>query len=92
MNSPINTGGYKVFVPQNEKEPSLPPEILTDPNSLYRKVYNKKLHFFMWVMEVEPPPYIFKLHVTAVMDKFKVTMKSIRRSVEKLLPEIPPTV
>eukprot|EP00347_Sterkiella_histriomuscorum_P013453 403364654 len=38
---------------------------LTNPNSLYRKMYNKNLKFFLWVIENEQPPYIFKMHVQA---------------------------
>jgi hypothetical protein len=35
----------------------------TNPNSIYRKHYNQSLKFFMWVIQKEVPPYIFKLHI-----------------------------
>jgi hypothetical protein len=37
--------------------------VKTDPDSLYRKLYNTSLPFFLWVIASEPAPYIFKLHV-----------------------------
>ena len=39
------------------------PSVKTDKDSLYRKLYNRSLPFFVWVIEQEPAPYIFKLHI-----------------------------
>ena len=36
---------------------------LTDKDSLYRKLYNRSLPFFKWVIDEEPEPYVFKLHI-----------------------------
>ncbi len=38
-------------------------QVFTDKDSLYRKLYNRSLSFFLWVIEQEAPPYVFKLHV-----------------------------
>ena len=55
----------EVQIPKEEKkvEEKVLPELLTDKNSLYRKSYNTNLDFFIWVIENEDAPYIFKLHV-----------------------------
>lgn len=36
----------------------------TDPNSLYRQVFNRDLNFFLYVIDKTEPPYVIKLHVT----------------------------
>ena len=58
--------------------------VKTDPNSLYRKLYNTNLPFFLWVIEKEEAPYIFKLHVQALTQK-EMNMSTVRRSVEALI-------
>lgn len=35
----------------------------TDPNSLYRKLYNRDLAFFQWVIDREQGPILIKIHV-----------------------------
>ena len=58
--------------------------MLTDPDSLYRKLYNKSLAFFLWVIEVDPEPFTFKLHITANTLK-EINIAMIRTSVEALI-------
>jgi len=41
----------------------LPAGVMTDPNSIYRKLYNRNMEFFLWILEREEAPYVFKLHV-----------------------------
>jgi len=48
---------------EKRKQVRLPDGALTDPNSIYRKLYNRSLEFFLWVIDKEPAPYVFKLHV-----------------------------
>jgi hypothetical protein len=62
---------------------------MTDPESLYRKLYNKSLTFFLWVIEVEESPPIFKLHVTANTLK-EINIAMIRTSVEALVASCSP--
>lgn len=39
---------------------------MTDHNSIYRKLYNRDIEFFLWVIErQQKAPYVFKLHVQA---------------------------
>jgi len=57
---------------------------MTDANSLYRKLYNRSLDFFLWVIEQEPAPYVFKLHVQANSAK-EITLAMMRRSMDALL-------
>ena len=42
---------------------------LTNPNSIYRKYYNRNLKFFIWIIQREDPPYIFKIHIQAKNNK-----------------------
>ena len=58
---------------------------LTDPNSLYRKLYNSNLDFFLWVLDVEKPPFSFKLHVQAQTPR-ELKMVQVKRSVQALIP------
>lgn len=59
--------------------------MLTDPNSLYRKLYNRSLDFFLWVIDQEAPPYKFKLHIQAqTANELKV--HQVKRSIEFLVP------
>jgi hypothetical protein len=58
---------------------------LTDKDSLYRKLYNRSLPFFTWVIDEEPEPYVFKLHIQALTLK-ELTIPSVRYSVESLIP------
>ena len=68
--------------PNNEtKEPT----VVTDPNSLYRKLYNRSLDFFLWVIDVEQPPYTFKLHVQS-LSKNEIKPIMVKRSIEFLIP------
>ena len=41
----------------------LPAGAQTDPNSIYRKLYNRNMEFFLWILDREPAPFVFKLHV-----------------------------
>jgi len=63
--------------------------VLTDPNSLYRKLYNRSLDFFKWVIDTEADqkklPLIFKLHVQANSTK-EIKVPMLKRSVEALIP------
>lgn len=61
------------------------PVVLTDHNSLYRKLYNRSLDFFKWVIDREKPPYIFKLHVQAFSAK-EIKIPMVKRSIEFLIP------
>jgi hypothetical protein len=38
---------------------------MTNPHSIYRKYYNQSLQFFMWIIQKEEPPFIFKIHIQA---------------------------
>ena len=71
----------KLSVPSGAKQSE---SVMTDPESLYRKLYNKSLAFFLWVIEVEPAPSIFKLHITANSLK-EMNMAMTRNSVEALI-------
>lgn len=62
--------------------------MLTDPNSLYRKLYNRSLEFFLWVIDHEEPPYTFKLHVQALSAK-EIKIPMVKRSIEFLIPVSP---
>ena len=62
------------------------PSVKTDKDSLYRKLYNRSLPFFVWVIEQEPSPYIFKLHIQAQTLK-DLTMSSVRASIEIYLSQ-----
>lgn len=64
-----------------QKEPS----VLTDPNSIYRKKYNRSLDFFLWVIDNERPPYRFKLHIQALKAN-EASYSTIKRSIEFLVP------
>ena len=57
---------------------------MTDKDSLYRKLYNRSLPFFVWVIEQEPAPFIFKLHIQAMTLK-ELTITSVRQSIEVFL-------
>ena len=51
-----------------------------DPNSLYRKLYNRNMEFFLWVLEKDPAPYFFKLHIQA-QKKNEMRAPMVKRSV-----------
>ena len=57
---------------------------LTHPSSLYRKLFNRSLEFFLWVLEHSKPPYVVKLHVLALSLK-EIKMPSMRRSIDSLV-------
>lgn len=59
--------------------------MLTDPNSIYRKLYNRNMEFFLWVLEREPSPFVFKLHVQA-LNKNEIKVPMVKRSVQALIP------
>jgi hypothetical protein len=67
-----------------------PTAVLTDPNSLYRKLYNRSLDFFKWVIDKEADqkklPLIFKLHVQAMSTK-EIKVPMLKRSIEAMIPE-----
>lgn len=63
--------------------------MLTDPNSLYRKLYNRSLDFFLWAIDQESAPYKFKLHVQALNSK-ELKVPIIKRSLEFLMPVCKP--
>jgi hypothetical protein len=52
---------------------------------LYRKLYNRSLDFFLWVIDYESPPYKFKLHVQANTNS-ELKIPAIKRSIEFLIP------
>ena len=58
---------------------------MTDPNSIYRKLYNRSLDFFLWVIDSEPAPYVFKLHIQA-NHKSEMKVNTVKRSVQALIP------
>lgn len=60
--------------------------MLTDKDSLYRKLYNRSLLFFLWVIEQEKPPYVFKLHVQALTLK-ELSIPQVRTSIEIYLKQ-----
>ena len=70
---------------EKKKQVRLPDGALTDPNSIYRKLYNRSLEFFLWVIDKEPAPYVFKLHVQAETQK-EIKVNTVRRSVQALIP------
>ena len=70
--------------PEKVNKSRLPAGAMTDPNSLYRKLYNRNMDFFLWIIESEPAPYIFKLHVQA-MNKNETKAAGIKRSVQALI-------
>lgn len=72
--------GPKSCEDDNNSEARLPSGILTDPNSIYRKLYNRNMEFFLWVLEKEPAPFIFKLHVQA-QNKSEMKVNQVKRSV-----------
>lgn len=62
----------------------LPAGAMTDPNSIYRKLYNRSMDFFLWILEREPAPYVFKLHVQALHKK-DMTLAMVKRSIQALV-------
>lgn len=54
----------------------------TNPNSIYRRYYNKNLKFFLWVIQKEDPPYIFKMHIQA-KDTYDLTEPIVVNSIKK---------
>ena len=58
---------------------------MTDLNSLYRKLYNRDLTFFCWVIDQERATIYIKLHIQAQSQR-EFKPKDIRRSVIALLP------
>lgn len=58
---------------------------MTDPNSLYRKLFNRDVNFFLWVIEREKGPILIKIHVQANSQR-ELKQTHIRRSVMALLP------
>jgi hypothetical protein len=69
----------------NSNNETKEPTVVTDPNSLYRKLYNRSLDFFLWVIDVEQLPYTFKLHVQA-LSKNEIKPQMVKRSIEFLIP------
>ena len=59
---------------------------MTDPNSIYRKLYNRSMDFFLWILEREPAPYVFKLHVQALHKK-DMTLAMVKRSIQALVSQ-----
>lgn len=41
--------------------------VKTDPNSVYRQVFNRDLSFFLFVIDNIDPPIHIKLHLTTVV-------------------------
>ena len=41
--------------------------VKTDPNSVYRQVFNRDLSFFLFVIDNTEPPYYIKLHITTLV-------------------------
>lgn len=66
----------------------LPSGMMTDPNSIYRKLYNRNMEFFLWVIEREPSPFIFKLHIQA-LNKNEMKVNTVKRSVQAMIPSLP---
>ena len=64
----------------------LPLGAQTDPNSIYRKLYNRNMDFFLWILDREPAPYTFKLHVQA-QTKNEMKVAIVKRSVQSLIPQ-----
>ena len=59
---------------------------MTDPNSIYRKLYNRDLQFFLWVIEKQAnAPYLFKLHLQA-NNKNEMKPNTVKRSIKALIP------
>ncbi|CDW84392.1 UNKNOWN [Stylonychia lemnae] len=57
---------------------------LTNPNSTYRKLFNRNLKFFLWVIEKEEPPYIFKMHIQS-MNQNDIDKQMIIQAIKKAL-------
>jgi hypothetical protein len=45
------------------------------------------MEFFLWVLEREPSPYVFKLHVQA-LNKNEIKVPMVKRSVQALIPSV----
>lgn len=71
--------------PNKQNRSRLPVGAMTDPNSIYRKLYNRNLEFFLWVIATEPAPFFFKLHVQA-LTKTEMKPSMVKRSVQALVP------
>ena len=62
---------------------------MTDPNSIYRKLYNRDLDFFLWCIEKQSKaPYLFKLHIQSY-NKNEMKVPTVKRSVQALIPHAP---
>ena len=53
---------------------------MTDPNSIYRKLYNRNMEFFLWILAKEAAPYVLKLHVQA-RHKHDMKVVQVKRSI-----------
>ena len=74
--------------PTKANKSRLPLGALTDPNSIYRKLYNRNVDFFLWCIEQESAPYTFKLHVQG-LNKNDMKVPMVKRSVQALIPHQP---
>lgn len=59
---------------------------MTDPNSIYRKLYNRNMDFFLWILEREQAPFVFKLHVQA-KNKKDMNVAMVKRSIQALVSQ-----
>ena len=56
----------------------------TDPNSVYRQVFNRDLSFFLFVIDNTEPPYFIKLHVTTLLPN-EVTEEEVVASITRFI-------
>lgn len=59
---------------------------MTDPNSIYRKLYNRNMDFFLWILEREQAPFVLKLHVQA-KNKKDMNVAMVKRSIQALVSQ-----
>ena len=87
--SALSNHHYSDKVASNSKK--LPPmDAMTDPNSIYRKLYNRDMDFFLWVLEKQnKAPYVFKLHLQA-NSKNEMKVPTVKRSIKALISYSPP--
>jgi hypothetical protein len=64
----------------------LPAWAMTDPNSIYRKLYNRNMDFFLWILEREQAPFVLKLHVQA-KNKKDMNVPMVKRSIQALVSQ-----
>lgn len=59
---------------------------MTDPNSIYRKLYNRNMDFFLWILEREPAPFVIKLHLQA-RNKNDMKVAMVKNSILALISQ-----